>query len=225
MAPDDPTDDRKALEAITELDPATRAELERWFGLPSFAELEETQDATEHPDLVEARERRDKAIAAVDPVLLEEHRVRMSAAEDLIRFEVSIETHVEARLALIDLDRIDTGAIAEPRELEIPEPIRDDMKDCTPQAILRDLHRPETDFPKVFEVIDFAAEGRVDATSEVRSVMSTRWQPTAEDLGLQPGVEARAILRAIRAEQKEPWAPKVLAQELPNRRWTREEDR
>jgi hypothetical protein len=223
MAPPDDTDDKKALDAITELDPATRAELERWFGLPSFAELEEKELPTEDPSLIEARERREKAIAAVDPALLDEHQRRTTVPDDLLRFRTEIELRIDPEMPMIDFTRIDAATIAEPREIDVPEPLRDDLRDCTPQALLRDLHRPETDFQKVFEVIDFAAEGRIDASTEARTAMTTRWQAN-EELLLRPGTEARQILRDIRAEQREPWAPKLKAESLPNRRWAPEED-
>jgi len=159
------SDDDKTVKEL--LDAATRAELERWFGLPSFTQAEEARAAKPpeaDPDIMAARERRQKAIEAVDPAMLEAHRRRVEPPDDLIRFKATIDVVVDPGMALLDHAMIERGTIAEPREVEIPEELREDLRECAPQALLRDLHRPELDFDKSFEIIDHAAEGRVDAT-------------------------------------------------------------
>src|SRR5213075_579679 len=69
------------------------------------------------------------------------------------------------------------SSIAEPREYEPSDELRDDMKDCTPQAMLRDLHRPEKYFDKELVLPDLDEEGlvQVDAVKEVKTAMATRW--------------------------------------------------
>ena len=60
------------------IDSGTRADLERWFGLPSYEALAEQgvhpEPPAEEPSYVERRKRQDAAMAAVDPALLEAHR-------------------------------------------------------------------------------------------------------------------------------------------------------
>src|SRR5687768_12485819 len=113
MAPDD--DDKKVKELI---DAATRAELEKWFGLPSFDQLEEQQKEAppeEDPDVVARREAREKAIAAVDPAMLEAHRRRTDPPDDLIQFKPTIELRIDPSVALLDVAMIDKqSSIAEP---------------------------------------------------------------------------------------------------------------
>ena len=216
MATDDDKLDPKVKDFI---DAATRAELERWFGLPSFAEVgAQAAPSPEDPEMVAVRERRDKAIAAVDPALLE---LLLERFEDkgLIRFKESIALRVDDTVPLFDyamLDRL--SSIAEPREVESSEQLSDDLKDCTPQAILRDLHRPEIDFDKTFEIVDMAAEQWIDIVAEVATAMATSWKlPPLEEL---PFRAACALVAEVVALRRTPWPALVLSQHLPNRRVT-----
>lgn len=225
MATDGSDDDRKAKDILEgELDPATRADLERWFGLPSFDELKEKgiDVVAEDPQFAEARERQARALAAVDPAMLEWHRRRTDPPEDLIRFVPNLEVRIDPTITLLD-ETMGLSSVAEPREVEIPEPLRDDLRDCTPQALLRDLHRPEIDFDKTFEVVDMAAEQTLDIVAEVRTAMATNWKlPPIEG---SPFLESRAVWLEFHRELRASWAPLLSAHPLPNRRWSPEEDR
>lgn len=216
------TDDELDPKVKDFIDAATRAELERWFGLPSFAEVAEKAEAppAEDPDVVKVREQREKAIAAVDPALLEALRVRFEEkSESLIKFQSQLRLRVDPDLPLFDYAMVERqAAIADPREVEIPEELRDDLRDCTPQAILRDLHRPEIDFDKTFEIIDMSAEQKLDIVAEVKAAMSTSWKlPPLEDL---PFKEACTLVAEVVALRRTPWPALVLSQTLPNRRVT-----
>ena len=224
MAPDN--DDRKAKDILEgELDPATHAELQRWFGLPSYQELEDKGIVPEDPDVRAVRERREKAIAAVDPVMLEELRKRAAPREDILQFFTkAVELRVDPSIARVDMAMIERrSAVAEPREVEISEQLRDDLQDCTPQALLRDLHRPEIDFDKTFEIVDMAADQRMDIVAEVAAAMATNWK--LPPLTGSPFGEARQMMLEMRKEQRQPWAPLLSAQPLPNRRWQPKDDR
>lgn len=214
MADSDP-DDKTVKELI---DAATRAELEKWFGLPSFQQVDEQKAAEpeEDPDIVAVRERRQKAIEAVDPAMLEAHRRRTEPRDDLLTFKMELELRVNPDVAMLDQWMIDKQAtIAEPREVEIPEQLVDDLKDCAPQAILRDLHRPEADFQKTFEVQDIAAEQRLDIVAVVSEYMSMRYAIRPDHIS--PFTEGRELLRELRAERMRKRDAAELAK-LPNRR-------
>lgn len=209
-------DDKKVKDLI---DAATRAELEKWFGLPSFTEVAEgaAQPAApvEDPDVVAVRERRERAIAAVDPAMLEAHRRRVEPPDDLIKFKPVIDVHIDPEVALFDHGMVDRAAsIAEPREVELSEQLLDDLKECTPQALLRDLHRPELDFEKTFEVVDMAAEQRLDVVAAVAEAMSTRW--TLPPVEVSSWREGRAVLAELRASRHASWTSDLAR--LPNRR-------
>jgi hypothetical protein len=214
VAPDNNDNDDKTVKEL--IDAATRAELEKWFGLPSFQEVVESKAAPqEDPDVVAVRERRQKAIDAVDPAMIEAHRRRVEGADDLIKFKATLELRIDPSVSLLDHSMIDRQAsIAEPREIEISEQLRDDLHDCTPQAILRDLHRPELDFEKTFEVVDFAAENRVNVVKIVRELMTTRFKVITRDTSTFR--EGLAVLRDLRDARRQSWADALPS--LPNRR-------
>jgi len=213
-------DDRKVRDL---LDPQTRADLERWFSLPSFEQLAEEgtpAEPVEDPAIAAVRERREQAIAAVDPALFAAHVARIRACEDMTLFASTVTLHVDPELGMIDRARVEqlAAAIAEPREVDLPPELLDDLNECTPQAILRDLHRSEQEFEKTFELVDIAAEQRLDIVAEVRSAMATRPGIELPEPGQSPWREGSTLLTELRAERCQPW-PKLLAGlPLPNRR-------
>lgn len=206
-----------ALEEM--VDAATAAELAKWFGLPSFQQVDEgeVELPAEDPEMVAVRERRARAIAAVDPALLEAHRRRIEAPEGLIKFEAKLEVRVDPDLALFDADMAERrGHLAEAREVERPEDLADALAECTPQALLRDLHRPELMFDKEFEVVDMSAEQKLDAVAAVREAITTSWK--LPDLGEPQGVALRKVMAEMRQELHTPWADLPRRARLPNRR-------
>jgi hypothetical protein len=160
--------------------------------------------------------RRDKALASVDPALVEDLRLRNEERpRSLFRFEATIEVRVAESFGVLDEAlAARMASIAEPREVEISDQLRDDMKECTPQALLRDLHRAELDFDKHFEVVDVAADQRFDIVAEVAQAMATSWK--LPPFGTPPLVESEALLAGARAQRRRPWTEFLPA--LPRRR-------
>ncbi len=226
MATDDPTKNdptvRELLDGGLEevVDEATRAELERWFGLPSAEALEAQglEPEPEDPDIAAVKERRAKAIEAVDPALLETVGARYAGkGERLIKFTQGIDVHVDPDIAMFDHAMLQkVSVVAEPRDVERPEDLDDDLKEVTPQALLRDLHRPETDFNKVFDVIDIAAEQKLDIVAEVDLAMKTSWK--LPPLGKSPFVQCRELVDEVRRERAQSWPALLRRLKLTNRR-------
>jgi hypothetical protein len=211
-----PADDDKKVKDV--LDAVTLAELQKWFSLPTFEQAAEQQPAPREDDaeLVASRERRDKALAAIDPALLDRIMFRIETRpETLLQFAATIDVQIDPEMAFFDQKMADSVAtFAEPREVEISDELKDDLRDCTPQALLRDLHRPETDFDKTFEIVDTAAEQRFDIVAEVASAMRTSWKlPPLDD---SPWVQSRRLLDEVRADRKRPWVDAL--KNMPNRR-------
>ena len=196
------SDDKKVKDL---LETATQRELENWFKLPSFDQVAEQAPIAEDPELVEVIERRLKACAAVDPVLLELIRVRTEVVpETLLHNDFFIRINVDPSIAQFDNDMAERGhQLAEPREVEIADELRDDLKECTPQALLRDLHRPELMFEKLFEVIDVAAEQKLDIVAEVDAAMKMNLK--LPPLGRSPFEEERRLLQEDRRTGRRPW--------------------
>lgn len=199
--------DRKVKDLI---DAATRAELERWFGLPSFEQLAERgiqprpPEPSEDPEVAAVRKRRNTAIAAVDPAMLEAHRLRVESPDELIKQRPPVKLNVDPSISRLDQSMVDRfNGIAEPRQIERPEELSDDLREATPQALLRDLHRPELDFDKQFEIVDTIADYRQDIATIVTEVMTTHTRlPPRED---SPFQKACALLLELRAERRQPW--------------------
>lgn len=206
-------------EPLEELvDAITAQQLEKWFGLPSFTQVEQGEvkiSDAQDADIAAVRARREKAIEAVDPALLDLILNRFPT--DLLNFQFSLEQHVDPDFGLFDREMFENKMqIAEPREYERPADIEDQLKDATPQAMLRDLHRPETEFWKQFDVVDVAAEQRLDGSAEVATAMTTNWKLPVSDM--RHAQDMRLQLTEARDERNRPWRDIPTRVKLPNRR-------
>ncbi|MBA3463490.1 MAG: hypothetical protein H0T46_26275 [Deltaproteobacteria bacterium] len=215
MVPDD--EDKKVKDMLGE---TSLADLERWFGLPSFTELEEKgvePPRPEDPDIIAIRERRERALAAIEPWFLDGLNTRAEKPWTLIRFKPIIDVKVRLDMEMMDQSMIDgLRVIAEPRERERPENIEDDLRERTPQALLRDLHRVESFFEKTYEIYDAEAMERLDATAQVAEAMAADWK--LPPLGDPPSVELTRIFAEVRQERTLPWRDLPKRNRLPNRR-------
>jgi len=210
-----PSSDKKVKDL---LDSAARGDLERWFGLPSFEALSErgveAQPPPEDPQFVARRKRQEEALAAVDPALVERHRRRIDAMSQAITPLPPVPLRINANLARFDAGMAEQRTVSEPREVERPGDLEDALAERTPQALLRDLHRPELDFHKRFEWVDPVGEARVDVAASVSEMMKTSMKlPAFEALPFQQG---HALLLELRAERRQPWT----SIEMPLRRVT-----
>jgi hypothetical protein len=137
------------------LDPATIAQLAAWFDLPSFAELEERRQAEDVPtDPVAARRQEVHARLAqeIDPTIVARMEVRKTAGDALIHLPPPMEIRLGGDIRTAKPEQNDyMGVIGDPRELDLPMWLEDVFREQTPQAILRDLHRPELDYQLWFE--------------------------------------------------------------------------
>jgi len=213
----DPNDNDKKVKEL--IDGATRAELARWFGLPSYEALAEQGVHPEpppgDPKSAERRKRQDTALAAIDPALVEAHRRRTDALAGTIKPLPEVTLHADPSIMQLDTAMIaQLGAIADPRELVQPPDLEDALRDCTPQALLRDLHRPELQFDKAFERIDPLATYRIDLAANIDEVMATSTKLGPPQTSLFD--EGYALLQELRAERKQPWSNI----EMPRRRVT-----
>jgi hypothetical protein len=211
-------DDKKVKDLI---DSATRDDLERWFGLPSYEALADRgihpaapPAAEVDPKFAERRKRQDAALAAIDPALVEAHRRRTDSGAELIKPPPEVTLHVDPGIMQLDEAMIERqGAIADPREVQRAPDIEDAVRERTPQALLRDLHRPELYFDKAFERVDMIADYRVSVGVTIHEIMATSSR-------LPPAIplfqEGYALLQELRAERQQPW----INIEMPRRRVT-----
>lgn len=208
MAGPDDTDDNRKVKDL--LDPATRAQLERWFQMPSFEQVADGAAPAPEPDdpaLAEYRKRAAEALAAIDPGVLASYEHRLDLAATII--PPTPPPPVVPSISRLDLSMI-ARTVAEPRDYTRSEMIEDDLRDCTPQALLRDLHRPDVTFDKVFEIDPDAAK-RFDGTAVVEQAMATDWR--LRRFPVLAHDDGRIAFEELRAERRQPWA----LLKLPNR--------
>src|SRR5262249_33721318 len=140
-----------------------------------------------------------------DPALVEAHRRRIAGMADTVKPPPEIALHVDPSIAQLDTTMIDQrGAIGEPREVERPQDVGEALRDdCTPQALLRDLHRPERYFDREFQRVDLMELYRIDVAASIDEIMAT---PTRVSLPqASPYGEANALVQQARTERKQPW--------------------
>lgn len=131
------------------LDPETLAQLHQWFGLPSAMDLPPEDTRPEH------EVRRAAAVAAVEPWFLS-YCQRLGERLPRMFEEANITTFVDVAHTTVAEGFQAAGRIGEPREIEISYLLQDDLKECVPQALLRDLHRVEENFPLYLETTPIA---------------------------------------------------------------------
>ncbi len=131
------------------LDPETLAQLHQWFGLPSAMDLPPEETRPEH------EVRRAAAVAAVEPWFLS-YCQRLGERLPRMFEEASITPFLDVNHTTIAESFQAAGRIGEPREIEISYLLEDDLKECVPQALLRDLHRVEENFPLYLEMTPIA---------------------------------------------------------------------
>jgi len=213
-------DDKTVKELI---DAATRAELEKWFSLPSFQQLpaQEAAATAARPPSAQEEERAayikkvDAALAAVDPKMLEAHGRRVARLTAQRAFTAVIDTHIDPSIMKFDETMAEHAhTIAEPRTYEMPSDRDENLAEATPQALLRDLHRPELFFEKTFEVVDVAEQNRVDRNAIIAEALAFR--RASLDRRESRFREARAMVLEVRKDRRRPWTE--LIQHMRNRR-------
>jgi len=173
------------------------------------------------PDDEERREialRRERAVAAADPALVVHIERHERSSHELGRTQrAALAAH--ARLAARDgsgKDRLRVREIGEVREIEPSEEIHEAMEHRTPQAFLRDLHRPVLEFGGVQlrrMPSPTAAAALSRSRAAVSEVMSHRARASAQfQLASQL---ARGGLEELRAILARPWADSRPENPLP----------
>jgi hypothetical protein len=167
------------------LDPQTVAQLAAWFGLPSFEQLEEQQRKAAEPPPDEFAAH-NEMLARIEPLiepgmiaLLERHTGR---GDRMLgdRLPPPMESMVR-ELAKFDPRLVDrVGSIAEPVEVRRPDWIDEAMAENTPQAILRDLHRPEDIFRIGYSLPD-PEPGLKELTGDLRALATTSYKVTPNE--------------------------------------------
>ena len=175
-----PPDDTRAKD----LSAGELAELAAWFALPSAVVVQEQQqraaeESLEEKEWRETRERRDAAAAAADPAFVEwifRHATKPPPFEPLPPVKLTISDHIVLPLVRRELERLDTTdplLQTDERPYGVPPDIVAAVSnDNAPQAILRDLYRPESTYELRFES-PFDELPDLDPLAAVREALRT----------------------------------------------------
>lgn len=194
-----------------ELDPETIAQLAAWFGAPLPAGVAPpapdrgTGPADEVRERKEqARERRARALDAVDPAFLAALESKWTRGHALLRTTAPV-TPARPAPSKFDIARWNVRFGDEVRVTERPEDIADALKEATPQAILRDLHRPDQQWPLRMIPADLGMDvAGLRSRARIESIMRA---PVTVRMDDEPA-PARLItedMAALRAWLDEPW--------------------
>ena len=205
--------DRDGPRALAGVDPAFVEHLIARHGAPkkapplSFSEKERR----------ELIARRDRAIAAADPDLVAHIERHQGDAARLRGVPTADPLPARAPLARLDLGVWPIRQPGEERELEPSEELRRMLRHQTPQAFLRDLHRPVLAFGDVKLRRVASATSSSLALERIRAAVRAAMQHHSRDEAVQPLAtrlmnEGMNELRTILAR---PWADSRPAKPLP----------
>lgn len=192
------------------MDAATIAQLASWFDMPNLAAAKEqeelvAQESDEERQRAEIVKRREAACAAADPRLLH-YLARHERAHVVITpaFEVKsfVDESIVNAVVRAQLERL-AAETPDVNEYEQPRDVYDIVHEHNaPQALLRDLFRPITEFNAALES-PFEELPDMDPTRHVREALREHlvieW-PEASTMTL--GAQGRAAGKAI---MREPW--------------------
>lgn len=106
------------------------------------------------------------------------------------------------------------GYLKEPREVELPLQLVSDLRDCSPQALLRDLYRPvHQNSWHHFETIEGTVRDPLGGMAELRKARMISTAPPRVDPAVR---EVIAYQRWRIGMMRERWQP-VLADDAPRR--------
>ncbi|WP_428268847.1 hypothetical protein [Haliangium sp.] len=176
--PSDPPSDLRVGDLLSghvaddELDPETRAQLAAWFGPPGAV-------PTPKPSAGVGPRPARTALEGVDPGFLDtlERKWRDHAPLVGVREQASIAATTSATTRSpcgFDIDAWSLPAPADDeRSYDRPEDISDDLKESVPQAVLRDLHRPEQQWPLRLLPQDMGLDvAGAEASEQIRTVLA-----------------------------------------------------
>ena len=167
------------------------------------------------------RARRDRALAAANPELvhhIERHERSSDQLAGTSRSAAHASEQLRARRRPIGVDEsvIQVRDIGELRELELAEELYEAMEHRTPQAFLRDLHRPVQHFGGV-ELRRIPSPTAATALARARALASeamTGRTTAATSFGLSSQL-ARAAIQELRVTLARPWGESRPANPLP----------
>ncbi len=201
-------------EATPDVDPALVARLETWFGPlgVSADQPDESPRIPGHiwspPDNPHQEWRRARALeAAGRGELWPRIEARGQSYGKMIAPLPPMELGIDPGIARLDLEVWPVRPADGPSELMRPEDLSEELREQVPQAVLRDLHRPEPEVgPIELERVSLVEETGVRPLETVRAIIDTRYR-----IDICALLDTPAQIRAATAEMRQridgtPWA-------------------
>lgn len=222
MSGDDiPADEPRAVDIVTgnvdedDLDPETIAQLARWFGAATPNAAMGSAPAPVDPDILEAQAAKKRAADSADPALVARLEQWTTSGDPLIKLPPPMENvGPDTSLPKFDMSVWGLRTAGRAREVEPPDKIREALKERTPQALLRDLHRPETHFGDVYmDMVDTGLDvGGVRARRLVKDAITTTYTIKICD-ELAPRQWMDADFADLRTRLNQPWSELAVREE------------
>jgi hypothetical protein len=185
---------------LVDLDAKTRAELSRWFGLPAVPQT--TLVPAEDDEQALWRQRREAAAAACDPALVEQLYAWESRA-DAMTYDDGDSAALQQkynRQSTVSGNFAATVVGGQVTDRETPFEVQANLRSCAPQALLRDLYRPQMFFPKEFEISPTRDQLPTDRLIAIQSM------PPASESFLQTRQEIATSRLLLTQMYDVPWA-------------------
>jgi hypothetical protein len=147
----------KGVERGAPLDAETIAHIVHWFGMPALEMAAATVPPPEHPgESIPDRlsRRRDEAMAHVQPHMVARIEKHTGDADRVRRLGAPVETRPweRARMTMFRMENVPNIPTAENwPEWHLTPEVGQWLEQRAPQAMLRDLHRPETEYERRFQ--------------------------------------------------------------------------
>lgn len=188
-----------------ELDPALVEQLAAWFGSP--AEEDANLSRQERAQIAFTKERKrihEHVAASTDPGFLAKLEFWTQDADNNIRLPEPPRMLLEMPITKFDLEVWGLPTV-ELRQVERPAEITDSLQENVPQALLRDLHRPEIEFGKhLYEQdigVDIAGAG---VMREIHELAVTKYRVRIQE-EVTAFKHGRRELDEMRQRYDEPW--------------------
>ncbi len=206
-----------------DIDPDLVSRLETWFGPlgpPAHetpAEAHGFDDVWLPPESPHQEWRRARALEAASRGPLAASIERRSAAYGaMIEPLPPMELGPDLGIARLDLSVWPNPPARGPRELIRPEDLAEAVAEQVPQAVLRDLNRPEPEVgPIVLERIEIVGETGTRPLEMVRAVIDTRYRIDIKALVDTPGQIRQSMAELRQRIDDEPWADARPAEPAP----------
>ncbi len=197
-----------------ELSAAEQAQLASWFGAPAAVPphlADESAPVHDESDgLAEGPTRHQqwqRATFDIDPEFMARLDRQETDADTYRAHLPTLEVSNDRFTTVTGAHRWALGSVHEARETERPWDLDESLAEVSPQAILRDLHRPVPHFGSIKlerTLLGTGAGAMIHTTKTTRAIMCTRYRIDINDFPTAR-IPIEADMAELRAQLDQPW--------------------